>query len=55
MKVKGSTFSREVPPKNVSEDEVSVKMAGVYTELSYYRLGISPLRFNERKRGRPPT
>ena len=57
MKVKGSTFSREVPPNDVSKDEVSVKMAGECwcTELDYYSLGICPLRFDEKKRGRPPA
>merc|ERR1712105_195368 len=57
MKVKGWAFSKEAPPKDMSEDGVSVKMAGVcwYTELDYYMLGISPLYFGKKKRGRLPA
>ena len=56
MKTKGWTISGEEPREELTQDGVSIKVGGItwYPELDVFRLGISPLFFRKKKRGRIP-
>lgn len=56
MKNNGWVFANEAPDKELTQDGESAKVGGIiwYPELDCFKLGISPLFFKRKKRGRPP-
>ena len=57
MNTKGSAWSGIYPPKELSEDEISVGPAGMtwLPKLDVYRLNIQSLNFSQKKRGNYPS